>query len=349
MTPLNPTRNSFGRFGRRWRGLLPLMAVLILGMTSGPATADVEDYFRDRGEDFLDIFRLRFLAPYRANGYGVKARATALAQVGYVHFVGDAYGMDRRAIGHNTEVRTEGGVSVVYFSRTEMEKVSGNGYLDSDTTWAQAAPRGIIRNGGHWDDGRLHPVSVGAEVELGVFGLDIGLYPTELVDFVFGWFTLDIYKDDRSYTDDLPEYGTGVEEEMGTGEPSMAPGTAPAGPMLLPQEEQPAAPMTAPERPTEIPSMEPSSESTESTLDSEFVSPKDLEEFKSNETSPGMESMESPVNGEMESPPEVEEPEAAPEPQEPEMTPEPEEPSEPESTPAPGPTMPPMESPESSE
>lgn len=188
---------------------MPLLAVLLVLplLTPAPsAHAGIIEYFRDRGEDFLDIVRLRFLVPDRAEGYGVKARATALAQVGYVHFNGNAYGMDRRAIGHNVERRTEGGISALYFSKNQMAYVWGNQYLDPDSRWNRVHPRGIVRNRPGWDDGRLHPDSIGAEVELGVFGFDIGLYPLEALDFAFGILTFDVYRDDRSYVDSLPSY-----------------------------------------------------------------------------------------------------------------------------------------------
>jgi len=47
-------------------------------------TGGIIEYFRDRGEDLLDVLRLRFIVPDRAEGYGLKVRATCLAQVGYV-------------------------------------------------------------------------------------------------------------------------------------------------------------------------------------------------------------------------------------------------------------------------
>jgi hypothetical protein len=284
----------------RWLGCCLAAVVLVAGAPSR-ASAGVIEYFRDRGEDLLDVFRLRFMVPYRAEGYGLKARVTSLAQAGYVHFNGSAFGMDRRAIGQVHEKRTEGGVSVVYFSRTQMEKVRGNDYLDSDAIWNQAAPRGIMRRGSSWDDGRLHPVSVGAEVELGAFGLDVGAYPTEAIDFVLGWLFLDIYKDDRSFTDDLPEYGVGeTEEEEAMPEEEAIWETRPS------EEPEsslvPAIEDFEPEYGPEV--VEPEGE-PESTLDSEFVSPSDVDAFKRSEEepSPDIETYESPVEPGMEEEP----------------------------------------------
>lgn len=290
------------------RFLMPAIALLLLAAAPRPASAGVVEYFRDRGEDFLDIFRIRYIVPYRAEGYGAKARVTALAQVGYVHLNGNAYGMDRRAIGHNAEKRTEGGVSVFYASRTEMVKVSGNQYLDSDSDWSQAAPRGIMRQGGAWDDGRRHPASIGAEVELGILGIDLGVYPTEAFDFVTGWIFFDIYKDDRSFTDRLPEFDVEAKEAKAKEEEEAAkraaeeaaaqaktggtdrlttPGATTPGTILLPEGSDDSGPMSAPE--TSV------NETTDPTLGSEFVTPQDVENFKSGEAAPGTETVETPL------------------------------------------------------
>lgn len=282
------------------RFLMPAIAFALLAAAPRPAAAGVAEYFRDRGEDFLDIFRIRYIVPYRAEGYGAKARVTALAQVGYVHLNGSAYGMDRRAIGHNVEKRTEGGVSIFYASRTEMVKVSGNQYLDSDSDWNQAAARGIMRQGGAWDDGRRHPVSIGAEVELGILGIDLGVYPTEAFDFLTGWIFFDIYKDDRSFTDRLPEFDVEAKEarakeeeeaakraaEEAAKESATLEATTP-GATLLPEGTEESGMKSEPEALME--------ESSDPTLGSEFVTPQDVENFKSDEAAPGTETVETPL------------------------------------------------------
>lgn len=251
---------SSGR-GTRARSLLAALLVVPFVLSAPSAPAGIIEYFRDRGEDFLDIFRLRFLVPERAEGYGVKVRATALAQAGYVHFNGNAYGMDRRAIGHNVERRTEGGISVIYFSKTQMAYVWGNQYLDPESRWNQVHPRGVVRNIPAWDDGRLHPDSIGAEVQLGVLGFDIGLYPLEALDFAFGILTFDVYRDDRAYVDSLPSY-PGIPLDIS---PATAPDSA-TSPRPAPTETR-----------RELPHEE------DSLLGSEFIRPSDIEAFSRDE------------------------------------------------------------------
>ncbi|MCX7765283.1 MAG: hypothetical protein N2246_01050 [Candidatus Sumerlaeia bacterium] len=155
------------------------------------------EYFRDRGNDFLDIFRLRISAARQAKGFGFHARVTTLAQIGGVYFEGEHVGLDRRAIGVWREERFSGGISALYFTDVNNDVVYGNRFTDLNDVWSQVKDRGIVRNNVYWDDGRHHPFSVGAEVQLGLLpGLDVGLYPTEAIDFLVGIFTLDPWDDD---------------------------------------------------------------------------------------------------------------------------------------------------------
>jgi hypothetical protein len=289
---------------------MPLLAALLVLplLTPAPsAHAGIIEYFRDRGEDFLDIVRLRFLVPERAEGYGVKVRATALAQVGYVHFNGNAYGMDRRAIGHNVERRTEGGLSLLYFSKNQMAYVWGNQYLDPESRWNRVQPRGVVRTMPTWDDGRLHPDSIGAEVQLGVLGFDIGLYPLEALDFAFGILTFDVYRDDRTYVDSLPSY------------PAVTYDYSPT--------EPDASEASPPEIPTETRRELPHEQ--DSLLGSEFIQPSDIEAFSRDEATlpPDTEALQTEPPS---PPPAPEEPVAQP-PDDPGATPEP----TPEPTPVP--------------
>jgi len=236
----------------RATALVALLALALLG-APGRGDAGVLNYLRDRGEDLLDVVRLRFISPHRAEGYGLKARATALAQAGYVHTNGLAYGMDRRAIGVTAERRTEGGIGPFYFSRTQMARVAGRSHFDPESPWNLAHRRGVVRNLPAWDDGRLHPLSIGAEAQIGLFGLDLGVYPTEALDFVTGWLFFDIYKDDQTYVDSLPLYGVAPEAQVLTDlenepPPSAEPEPRADGRFLL--EEPPAQEGAAPADPT---------------------------------------------------------------------------------------------------
>lgn len=185
------------------RCLLPALLAGAVSMTATPAQAGFVDgvgvYVQDRINDFADIFRIRAGVPNSGRSLGFKVRATTLAQVGYVHFDGDYWGMDRRSIGKVDEVRTEGGVSLFYGSNTEMVPMLGNIFLMGDSEWSDIQERTLVRYLASWDDGRKRPFSLGLEIALPVVALDLGLYPTEAFDFALGFTTIDLYKDDRLY------------------------------------------------------------------------------------------------------------------------------------------------------
>lgn len=183
-----------------------LIPVLLAAGTLASIPAQSEaGYFEDRFNDIVDIFRVRGGAPSDGRAIGLKARATALAQVGYVKFDGIYAGLDRRALGLVREERREFGASLFYFSYNEMNPVNGNLYLtELDDPWNLAEDRRIVRNLPHWDDGRERPLSLGVEIANPLFGLDLGMYPEELADAVLGIVTIDIFNDDRSGGFELP-------------------------------------------------------------------------------------------------------------------------------------------------
>jgi len=186
--------------------LLVLMVILTIAIS---AQANVLTYMRDRGVDFLDIFLLRISAARGAKGFGFRARATTLAQIGAIYFEGEHFGMDRRAVGVWKERRTEGGISLAYFTSIENEPIWGDYFLQPNTSWMNFQERGIIRNNIFWDDGRKHPLSINAEIQLGILpGFEAGIYPTEILDFIAGFLTLDPQNDDlarvKKYTAHYP-------------------------------------------------------------------------------------------------------------------------------------------------
>ncbi len=198
---------------QRWGAIILAVCILTIALPPLPARAAsvgeiVLGYFRDRGNDFLDIFRLRLSAPRQLMGFGFHLRATALAQVGILYFQGEHFGLDRRALGVWREERFTGGISALYYTDVVNDIVYGNRFTDEDDIWSLWQERGIVRNNIYWDDGRRHPVSIGVEVQLAILpGVDVGIYPTELVDFVVGFFTLDPWDDDLLRMEELsPEH-----------------------------------------------------------------------------------------------------------------------------------------------
>ncbi len=159
----------------------------------------VGNYFIDRGYDFLDLFRIQIGAPRDFKAFGVKAKATALAEAGFVYFCGMKVGMERRGIGIVRQKKVEGGITPIYFSSFKEIGKAGNYFLRTKTPWAKARDRRIIKNGFFWSDGTKKPLSVGAEFEFLCFpGLDIQFYFCEFGDFLFGIFGLDPRGDDLS-------------------------------------------------------------------------------------------------------------------------------------------------------
>lgn len=186
-----------------------VMGLIFVLITVG-THANIFDYFRDRGTDFLDVFLFRVSVARKARGIGARIRVTALAQVGGVYFEGEHFGLDRRGFGVWKERRTHGGLSLFSFTSVENDVIWGNYFLEDNSPWMTFAERGLIRNGVYWDDGRRHPLSVNAEVQLGILpGLELGAYPLEILDFIAGFLTLDPQNDDlyrvSKYT---PEYTT---------------------------------------------------------------------------------------------------------------------------------------------
>ncbi len=193
-----------------------LWVIAVIFAMTVSARGSVLTYFRDRGADFLDIFLLRISAARNAKGFGFRARATGLAQIGAIYFEGEHFGLDRRAIGVWKERRAEGGISLAYFTSIENESVWGDYFLEPDTPWMNFQERGIIRNNIFWGDGRGHPLSVNAEIQAGILpGFEAGIYPTEILDFAAGFFTLDPQNDDlarvRKYT---AHYPTEIEQPL---------------------------------------------------------------------------------------------------------------------------------------
>lgn len=182
------------------QSLRATVAALILTIVPSFVLADFDfgDYARDRAHDFADIFRLRAGVPSKGKGYGAKARVTALAQAGYVHFDGSYTGMMQRGIGVTREDRTEGGVSLFYASRHRTNPSwTANEFLSADTLWSEVEDRRILLNLPYWDDGRGDLLGVGAEVATPILAIDVGVYPSQVLDFCTGFVLIDLFNDDQ--------------------------------------------------------------------------------------------------------------------------------------------------------
>lgn len=158
----------------------------------------IKGFLRERALDLCDLFRFRFHVSRGYRSVGFKARGTVLAQAGMIYFDGQSAGIDRRGAGVWRARRFEGGIGPAYFSDVSNEMISGNRFTDVHYPWSRLHRRGIVRNGLCWDDGRFHPLSCGAELQLFIGGLEFELYPLEWFDALLGWLGLDSSNDDES-------------------------------------------------------------------------------------------------------------------------------------------------------
>lgn len=155
------------------------------------------NYWANRGYDAMDIIRLQWGVPRDFKAIGITAKATALAQVGFVHFAGKKVGMERRGLGIMRQKKTEGGISPLYFTSIRSAGEYGNYFLRANTEWADVRDRRIIRNGFFWSDGTGRPLSFGVETALLCLGgPDVQIYLCELGDFFVGWLGMDPRGDD---------------------------------------------------------------------------------------------------------------------------------------------------------
>jgi hypothetical protein len=165
------------------------------------APVAVNEYWGDRWNDFLDLFRLQWGVPRDFKGLGAKVKVSCF-EAGLVWFQGKKVGMERRAIGIIRQDKVEGGITPIYQCAIAEEPECGNYFMNPYTRWAQVRDRRIIRNGLFWSDGSKRPASVGFEFEFSCFGgPDVKFYCCELGDFIAGWFGIDPRGDDLSLLD----------------------------------------------------------------------------------------------------------------------------------------------------
>jgi hypothetical protein len=135
----------------------------------------VATVFKDFALDLFDIFQLDLSG---GEGLLVNARATKLAQVGAGHEDVGKFGWNQRSLGLWRERRTEGGLSVLYYTDTAMVPMHGTstlfdrGYQIEDWT--------ILHNEDH------HWLDFGATAHVLFVGADANVSPKEAVDWAVG-------------------------------------------------------------------------------------------------------------------------------------------------------------------
>ena len=206
---------------------LPI-AIAALCCAAGSGCAELRTYFADRGRDFGEIFRVQAGIGV---GLGASVHAGPVAHVGlgggvmpYKYGVGWSYGRGY--------VFGLGGADLfdweVYWPATWIGDGTGrtlgeawhsaadrDGRRDVDARshvcWGFVpgivtrfpspegrllwTPRGAETN--LW--GHVHSWDIEAAAYAGLFAVRVGVSPGELVDFVLGWFGVDIARDDRRH------------------------------------------------------------------------------------------------------------------------------------------------------
>ena len=139
-------------------------------------------YFWDRFLDLTDIVNLDMGF---GDGFLLNVHATKWWQMGGGYRNGVCFGVLPRSFGMWYEDRTEGGVAVaplfnLYYKNMDREALWGTTTLfDHDVSY-----KGVDymnNKTSHWSD-------IGLNFHFFLFGLDAGVSPYEIFDFVFGWF-----------------------------------------------------------------------------------------------------------------------------------------------------------------
>jgi hypothetical protein len=170
------------------------------------SSGGIGTYFRDRANDFVDIFSLSL-----SLGFGaiVNVRATQFVQCGGLFFDGSKVGFMGRQAGTWTHSECEMGIPGFYIRSVEIMpdgKSVKRICTDRGQSWffQLCGDEGVPYDYNY--DRRLW--QVGASVHAILLGIDFSVDLKELLDFLLGWSTLDIANDDTNSAgngDSVPE------------------------------------------------------------------------------------------------------------------------------------------------
>lgn len=177
-----------------------LILIISLVALSTTGCASVGTYFRDRGNDLADCAMVRIGVGYGLNGL---LRVTKIGPTVYLGLgEHEYYGF----MGRNWYVTTEttGGLGLVGAHRVVSDKKHLTYYQPPDK-WFRINDCNILAVPGHvlTSYSPSRPIDLGAgawwiEATLGCFvGVNVGINPYEIADFVMGLFTVDFACDDR--------------------------------------------------------------------------------------------------------------------------------------------------------
>ncbi len=152
-------------------------------------------YFKDRANDFVDIFSFSISV-----GLGALAnvRATQAIQCGGLFNGGPRFGFMGREAGTWSETVMEFGIPGFYIRSVQI--IPGGGTIKPvDTERGQSIWQFLGDEGKRYDDDYDRKFwQVGATAHAGLVGADFSINLKEILDFLLGWFTVDISRDDTA-------------------------------------------------------------------------------------------------------------------------------------------------------
>jgi len=139
-------------------------------------------YFWDRFLDLTDIVTLNLGI---GDGFLFNAHATKWLQLGAGYRDGVCFGVLPRSFGMWYEYRKEGGLALaplfgLYYKNLQREALWGTTTLFDHDVYYKGADH-MSNDTSHWSD-------IGVNFHFFLVGVDAGISPYEIVDFVFGWF-----------------------------------------------------------------------------------------------------------------------------------------------------------------
>lgn len=167
--------------------------VTVVATSAGCET--IKNYPVDRAKDFVDMVGFNL---YWGQGFIAQGRMTKIAQMGVGSFDGEIVKYQRRALGVVEELRSEAGVPLFYF--TAYDRCIPPGRFATETfrkQHQQMTGLGAVHyNLRDPNDRGFYEVGADVAVFLGL-GVNVDVY--QVMDFVIGWFGIDIGKDDARH------------------------------------------------------------------------------------------------------------------------------------------------------
>jgi len=153
-------------------------------------------YFRDRGNDFIDVFGMSF---YFGLGVVANVRATQFLQAGGLWFNGSRVGFIGREYGSWAQSSLELGFPGMYVRDIQMVPQGGSATI-VNTARGQSWFFHLLGDEGiAFDSGYDRKTwQVGVTGVAGLVGIDFSVNLQELLDFLLGWFAVDICRDDTA-------------------------------------------------------------------------------------------------------------------------------------------------------